>query len=165
MAEQSKTGSVLAGLAALVGLGTATALISDTKADEGERKVAYRDLAGIWTICSGSTSNVTKGEVDTAEQCDARTVADLTKAARIVLKCAPALKAPERHNQLRASIRFTNNTGRFCSGSPGRLMKAGKYRAGCDAMLRYVYSGGRFVQGLKNRRLREHAICVQGLKG
>jgi lysozyme len=161
--KQPKAAPAFALLAAMVGLGTASALITDTRADEGVRTVAYRDIGGVWTVCSGSTSSVIAGETDTAEQCDARTAADLTKAARIVLACAPSLKATERHNQLRAAIRFTNNTGRFCSGSPGRLMRAGRYRAGCDAMLRYVYVNGRVIPGLRNRRAREHAICVSGL--
>jgi hypothetical protein len=105
--------TALAVLAALVGVGTAASLVSDTKKDEGVVHVAYRDLGGVWSICSGSTHGVAPGETDTDEQCDARTADDLAKAARIVLAVSPRLKAPDMHQQLRAVIRFQNNTGKY----------------------------------------------------
>lgn len=177
-----KAGTAFAVLAGLVGLGTASVLLTDTKADEGVIYHASPDLGGVWSICSGTAHGVKPGEVDTAEQCDARTSADLVTAASIVLRCAPSLKAPERHNQLRAVIRFQNNTGKFCVSSGARLMRAGRYKAGCDALLAYNgivstrpirgavevrrLKDGRYfsvIRGLKNRRANEHAICVVGL--
>lgn len=176
------TAGAFVALAALVGVATASAVVTDTKQDEGVILRAYPDLGGVWSICSGTAHDVKPGEVDTAEQCDARTAADLLSAAKIVLHCAPNLKAPERHNQLRAAIRFQNNTGKFCSSSGGKLMRVGLYKQGCDALLAYngIISGkpirgavqvrrlkdGRYfsvIRGLKNRRDHEHAICIQGL--
>lgn len=175
-----KAPAAIAGLALLVGAAGATELLNDTKSDEGVKYVSYRDLGGIWSICSGSTKGVKPGEVDSAEQCDARTIQDLTKAAKIVLHCAPNLKA--RHNQLRAVIRFQNNTGKFCTSSARPLFLASKWRAGCDALLRYNgiisprpirgavrvrrLKDGRYfneIRGLDNRRNTEHAVCVEGL--
>lgn len=166
-------------LAGLVGVGTAAALVNDTKQDEGVVYKAYPDVGTIFTICSGSTHGVKRGDVATPEQCDAMTAADLRSAASTVLGCAANLKG--RPNQLRAAIRFQNNTGKFCSSSGGKLMAQGRYKAGCDALLAYngIISAkpirgavqvrrlrdGRYfsvIRGLKNRRDHEHAICVVG---
>jgi lysozyme len=174
--------AALLALIGLVGVGVAGDLMSDTKADEGVIYRAYGDLGGVWSICSGSTRNVKPGEVDTDDQCDARTAADLMVAAKGVLACAPNLKAPERQQQLRAAVRFNNNTGKFCASSARPLMVAGKYRAGCDALLRYNGIVGRkpirgavsvrrlkdgryfsVIRGLNNRRAHEHSICVSTL--
>lgn len=180
--EKSKAATSFVLLAALVGLGTASAVLTDTKQDEGVIHKAYPDLGGVWSICAGSTSNVKRGDVATDEECDARTSADLFKAATIVLKCVPDLKASERHNQLRAVIRFQNNTGKFCSSSAAQLFRTGQYKAGCDRLLAYNgivsakpirgaievrrLKGGRYfsvIRGLNNRRQHEHEICVKGL--
>jgi lysozyme len=174
--------TALAVLAALVGVGTAASLVSDTKKDEGVVHVAYRDLGGVWSICSGSTHGVAPGETDTDEQCDARTADDLAKAARIVLAVSPRLKAPDMHQQLRAVIRFQNNTGKYPVSSARLAFNAGRYREGCDRLLAYngIVSGKPIrgaievrrlknchyfsvIQGLKNRRANEHAVCVSNL--
>jgi lysozyme len=174
------SGAGFTALAAVVGSALAATLIVDTRQDEGVVYKAYPDLGGTWSVCSGSTSNVNPGEVDSAEQCDARTANDLLRAANIVLRCAPDLKG--HHNQLRAVIRFQNNTGKFCQSTGGKLMKTGQYKAGCDALLRYNgiistrpikgavtvrrLKDGRYfnvIRGLVNRRAHEHQICVEGL--
>lgn len=173
----------VATLLAAVGAAMAAILLNDTRTDEGVRYDAYRDLGGVWSICSGTAHGVKPGEVDTAEQCDARTAADLLSAYRGVIACVPGLKAPERHEQLRAVIRFQNNTGKFCASPAARLMKAGQWRAGCDALTAYDgivaakpipgavrvrrLKDGRYfseIRGLINRRAHEHAVCVEGLK-
>jgi lysozyme len=178
----AKKGKAFAALVGAVGLGMATSLVLDTKQDEGEVRHAYRDLGSVWTICSGSTHDVAPGEVDTAEECDARTAADLLIAYGAVTRCAPGLKDPVRHQQLRAVIRFHNNTGRFCVSSARSLMLDAQWRAGCDALLRYdgIIAGkpirgavkvrrlkdGRYfseIRGLMNRRAAEHLVCVAGL--
>lgn len=172
-------------LAALVGVGTASALLDDTRQDEGVRYVAYPDVGGRFTICSGTTTGVKAGDKATPEECDAKTVADLTKAARLVLRVSPMLA--KHHNQLRAVIRFQNNTGKYPVSSAHRWFNAGNLRKGCDAMLAYNgvitldrpmkgaaqvrqlsnANGHRryfnVIRGLVNRRGREHAVCVSGL--
>lgn len=172
--------SALIALAAIVGVGTATALVDDTRKDEGVVYKAYPDVGTIFTICSGSTHGVKAGDVATREQCDAMTAADLRLAANTVLGCAPNLKG--HANQLRAAIRFQNNTGKFCSSSGGKLMAQGHLKAGCDALLAYNgiiskkpirgavqvrrLKDGRYfsvIRGLKNRRDHEHQICVAAL--
>lgn len=154
---------------ALVGIPLANGLMGDTKQDEGEVRRAYRDIGGVWTICRGTTKGVRAGQVATEEDCDALTAADLVIAVKGVEACAPILKAPEHHNQLRASVRMNNNTGAFCKGwwkkrpSPAKLMQSGNLVGGCREMLRYDLVKGRPVKGLTNRRKREVAMCLEGL--
>lgn len=163
MATPSKPKTALAALFALVGTAVGTYLISDIRSDEGTRYHAYRDVGQIVSICNGDTHNVRMGDVATVAQCDERTASQLLVHAKIVIGCVPALREVGREPQLRAVTRFDYNTGRFCTGSVGRLMKAGQWRAGCDALLRYDMAGGRHIRGLALRRQREHAICLKGL--
>jgi lysozyme len=176
-----RSGAFLA-LAMLLGPVLAHDLLEDTKKDEGVVYRSYPDLGGVWSICSGTTKGVTAGQVATPADCDAMTSADLLNAATIVLHCAPGLKVPERHQQLRAVIRFQNNTGKFCSSSAAPLFRAGQMKPGCDRLLAYNgviarkpirgavqvrrLKDGRYfnvIRGLNNRRDHEHAICVSTL--
>lgn len=165
--SKPKAGPSLAALLALVGAGTAGALLSDIRTDEGRRLHAYKDIAGIVTICDGDTHDVRMGQAATDAQCDERTAKQLLAHANVVLRCVPALREQGREQQLRAATRFDYNLGRYCAGSPGILHRAGQWRRGCDAMLLYNKArvGGKLVavRGLTLRRQREHAVCVSGL--
>lgn len=172
--------AALVALIALLGSALAGQLIDDTKADEGVKHVAYPDLGGVFTICSGTTTGVKAGDTADDEECDAKTASDLLKAARIVLRASPGLKA--HHNQLRAVTRFQNNTGKYPVSSARLAFNAGRLRDGCDRLLAYNgiistrpirgavevrrMKDGRYfsvIRGLKNRRANEHKICVLGL--
>ena len=152
-------------LAALVGLAVAAALLVDIPADEGRRRAAYRDLAGVLTICDGDTQNVAPGMVETEAGCDRRLEKRLAEHAKPVLACVPGLRAAARENQLRASVRLAYNIGpaAFCRSTAARRFNAGEWRAGCDAFLMWNRAGGRVVRGLALRRQRERALCLSGL--
>jgi lysozyme len=163
-----KAGGALALLIGLVGAGTAGALIGDIRDDEGRRLHAYKDIGQIVTICDGDTHNVRMGQVATNAECDERTAQQLLIHARVVVRCAPPLLEVGRENVLRAAARMSYNTGAFCKGwfrnrpSPGALMNARKWRAGCDEFLRYDMVRGRHIPALLNRRKRERAVCLTG---
>ena len=59
-------------LAAVVGATAASGLFLSVPQDEGTEYRAYRDIAGIWTICQGDTKNVRPGMVETPEGCRER---------------------------------------------------------------------------------------------
>jgi lysozyme len=159
--------SAIAALVALVGTATAASLIGDIRTDEGRRLHAYKDIAGIVTGCDGDTHDVHMGQVFTDAECDERTARALLAHASVVLRCVPALREVGREQQLRAATRFDYNLGKYCSGSPGILHRAGQWRRGCDAMLLYNKArvGGKLVavRGLTLRRQRERAVCLKGL--
>lgn len=136
---------------------------------------AYRDIAGIWTICDGITRlrqegrGVRPGDVETGDGCLRRLEEEIVIHARGALRCVPGLAEPGRGHQLRAAVSLTFNigVGGFCGSTTARRFRAGDWRGGCDAMLRWNKARvrGRLVavRGLTLRRQRERAICLTGL--
>lgn len=129
---------------------------------EGTRLVPYRDLAGVWTVCSGET-RVEMRRYSRAE-CDTmlRTAVSETYG-QCVLKAVPGLR--RRPDQLVASISLAYNIGcdAFERSTAARRFNAGDWKAGCNAFTKWVYSAGKRVQGLVNRREAERKLCLKGL--
>jgi lysozyme len=159
------TGQKAGGLAAIIGTVAAGVLYVSIPEDEGTRYKAYRDIAGIWTICTGDTANVKPGQVATKAECEARLERQLIAHAEPVMRCTPRLAEEGRDYQRAAAVSLAYNigTGAYCRSSIDRAFDAGNWRAGCDAFLRFRFAGGREVRGLLLRRQRERAICLRGL--
>ena len=157
------------GLAALVGAAAAAILYVAIPAEEGTEYRAYRDIAGIWTICSGDTADVRAGQVATPEECRARLERQLIAHAAPVMRCTPRLAEAGRDNQRAAAVSLAYNIGvaAYCGSSIDRHFDAGHWRAGCDAFLAWdrarVNGRLRPVRGLTLRRRREREICLRGL--
>src|SRR5690242_9902992 len=56
----------LVGAGAAAGFGFLVMLLYQL---EGSETVAYQDIVGVWTICSGHTQGVKKGDTKTKEEC------------------------------------------------------------------------------------------------
>jgi lysozyme len=157
------------GLAGVVGAVAAAGLFVSVPQDEGTEYKAYRDIAGIWTICQGDTKNVRPGMVETREGCQRRLEQQLIAHAVPVMRCSPRLAEPGRDNQRWAAVSLAYNIGpnAFCRSSAARHFNAGNWRAGCDAFLAWNKArvGGQLrpVRGLTLRRQREREICLRGL--
>lgn len=133
---------------------------------EGTRNVPYHDTANVLTVCTGHTGpDVVPRTYYTNTQCAALTQEDLQKAASGVLKYSPTLQ--NHPMQLAAAISFSYNVGigEYAKSSVSKDFNAGNFRAGCSAMLKYTYAGGKYSKGLDNRRHKEYDICVSDLKG
>lgn len=158
-----------AALVALIGAGTAALVVPETQKWEGREYVAYRDVAGILTICDGDTANVRPGQRASAGECDARLARQLVAHARPVLACVPALGNPVRRNQLAASVVLAYNIGpsAFCRSTAARRFNAGNWRGGCDAFLAWNKARVRgqlvAVRGLTNRRNAERQLCLKDM--
>lgn len=156
-------------LAGLIGAVAATGLMASIPADEGTELRAYRDIVGVWTICSGDTTRVWRGMVETESGCQARLERQLIAHAGPVMTATPRLAEPGRDYQRWAAVSLAYNigTGAYASSSVDRLFDQGRWRAGCDAFLRWNKArvNGRLVvvRGLTLRRQRERAICLRGL--
>jgi lysozyme len=155
-------------LVALIGAVAAAGLfVSIPKEESGGKEylTAYRDIVGIWTICDGDTKNVRPGMVETREGCRKRLESQLLAHAKPVMACTPRLAEKGRDFQRWAAVSLAYNigTGAYCRSSIDRAFDAGKWRAGCDAMLKWNKAGGRVITGLTKRRERERAICLRGL--
>lgn len=156
-------------LAGVIGAAAAAGLMTSIPADEGTELRAYRDIAGVWTICAGDTANVRAGLVETPEGCQRRLEAQLLAHAGPVMAATPRLAEPGRDNQRWAAVSLAYNIGTaaYAKSSVDRLFDAGRWREGCDAFLAWNKArvNGRLVvvRGLVLRRQRERAICLRGL--
>lgn len=153
------------GLAAIIGTVAAGVLYVTIPDDEGTRLKAYRDIVGVWTICTGDTKNVSPGQVATKAECEARLERQLIAHAEPVMSCIPTLREEGRDYQRAAVVSLAYNVGvrAVCRSTVARRMNARDFRGGCDAILMWDRAGGRQVRGLTLRRQRERAICLRNL--
>lgn len=129
---------------------------------EGMEYVAYRDIAGVPTICAGTTSGVKMGDTATKAQCYDMTLKDYRRFEDIVLR---NVTIPLQVNEQVALTYFCYNVGPACAQSTTfRLFNQGRTLAGCQALAMWnkVTINGRKVvsKGLVNRRAAEIKLCV-----
>lgn len=141
----------------LVGAVAASTIALTTQL-EGRSNKPYLDIVRVWTVCDGET-NVPMRYYSNAE-CDAMTKKSLVKYGDGVLSC---VTAPLSANQHAALTLFAYNVGvpTACKSSVVRKINNGDYVGGCNFLLEYSYAGGRYVQGLRNRRIAEQKLCLK----
>jgi GH24 family phage-related lysozyme (muramidase) len=128
---------------------------------------AYLDVVKVGTICDGITRidgvPVKLGDTATEAQCALLLEEELVKHAQGVIKCTPNLYG--RTNQVFAASSLAYNIGvaGYCRSSVDRHFDAGRWVAGCNAILMWNKAGGRVIGGLRSRRERERNVCVKGL--
>ena len=147
-----------AGLAAALAL-----LLSMLGYFEGTRLVAYRDIAGVLTICTGETHNVYEGERATVEQCRDMTMFEALHFLSVVDDAMKDHPPPARWAAL-ADFAYNVGPTAFRNSSALRWLNAGAIVRGCDALLRYdkvrVHGVLRVSQWQRKRRLRERELCL-----
>ena len=131
---------------------------------EGISPEVYPDIVGVPTVCYGHTGKDVKlGQPRrAAAECERLLSGDLATAHAAVKRCIPnPLPAPAEA----ALVSFVFNVGPsgVCGSTLQRYMRAGDIPNGCAQLLRWVYAGGREVQGLVNRRQAEYQVCMEGL--
>lgn len=129
---------------------------------EGMEYVAYKDIAGVPTICAGTTTGVKMGDTATKAECYQMTLKDYRRFEDIVLR---NVTIPLRVNEQVALTYFCYNVGPTCATSTAfRLINQGRVAEGCEAMAMWnkVTINGRKVvsKGLVNRRAAEIKLCV-----
>ena len=128
---------------------------------EGKRNDPYRDIVGVKTVCYGET------RVDMRRYSDAECTAMLHEAVKgfvePVARCTPIIA--DRPYQLAAatSLAYNIGVGAYCRSTADRRFDAGDFKGGCAALKFWNRAGGRFVQGLANRRADEYRLCMVGL--
>lgn len=162
-------GSQRGPLAAIVGTLAASSLFASIPEDEGTRYAAYRDIAGIPTICQGDTNNVFIGMVETPEGCRQRLEKQLVIHAKGAMACTPRLLEPGRDYQRAAAVSLAYNigVGAYCKSSIDKYFDRGDFVRGCNNFMLYnkarVKGQLRVVKGLNNRREKERLTCLRGL--
>lgn len=144
----------------LVGVISAT-LLTSAALWEGTRYTPYEDIVGVLTVCQGYTGkDIVRGKRYTPEECKAFLNKELKVHAAGVLKC---VTVPLKPHQYDAFTLFTYNVGvnAFCtSKSVLEPLNRGDYASACRGMLKWTYAGGKYVQGLANRRQYEYKMCM-----
>ena len=111
----------------------------------------------------GTTDGVKMGDKTNPIEAVQLAMRDVAKFEGAIKEC---VKVPLSQNEYDAWVKFTYNIGAsaFCKSTAARLLNQGNYREACDQMLRWVYVKGSKVQGLVNRRQKEHAQCISDLQ-
>jgi GH24 family phage-related lysozyme (muramidase) len=135
---------------------------------EGLRTTAYKDPAGITTICYGSTAGVKMGDRKTLDQCMALLSNEMAFAVRIVDRCHPNLPV----GALAAFADAAYNIGPKIAcdadkSTAARLLYAGDIQGACNQLPRWNKAKVMGVMvplpGLTTRRAREQEICLRSL--
>lgn len=126
-------------------------LIAKIKEFEGYRPRAYRDAVGVWTCGYGHTRGVTAKTSCTQAQADAWLRQDLAPLE----KRLNGIKEIDTQGKLDACLDFCFNLGlgNFLRSTLLKTIKAGMDDKRIQAeFMRWVYAGGRKLDGLVKRR-------------
>lgn len=136
---------------------------------EGVRLNAYKDVAGIPTVCFGETRGVKMGDKYTLDECKKMlgdAVIEFEQGVRQCLRNPDAI--PDKSYVGFLSTAYNIGTPTFCSGSIARKINAGDLKGACKAILLYnkarVNNRLVVIKGLDNRRKEENKLCLEGLK-
>ena len=124
---------------------------------EGLKLEAYLCPAGIPTIGVGHTRGVKLGQKISVEQAEAFLSEDYKIAEDAVKRL---VKVPLNGNQLGALTSFVFNLGegRLMGSTLLRLLNQGEYRLAALEFDKWVYSGGKKLNGLIARRKAEREL-------
>lgn len=127
---------------------------------EGRKHQAYKDVAGVWTVCDGHTgTDIISKKTYTDEECDRFLWRDLKPAKKTV---DGLVKVPLNEYQRAALYSFVFNVGSdaFSKSTLLRKLNKGDQTGACEEMRRWIYAGGLKWKGLQNRREMERAMCL-----
>lgn len=154
---------IVGALAALVGMMTAAALVTEIPKDEGIVLRGYLDPVGIPTKCMGDTQNVVVGRRYTLQECREGMERQLIAHAKPILACAPSLKTADPYVRYAAiSYAYNAGTGRFCR-QVAPYFNRGDMKGGCRALGTPTTARGVRLPGLVKRRAKEVAVCLKGV--
>ncbi len=130
---------------------------------EGFSDTAYIPIAGdVPTIGFGSTEGVQLGNKITVPEALERLHRDVGNAESAIGQCVTVPLSQGEYDAF-TSLAFNIGSSAFCSSTLVRKLNGGDYEGACQEIRKWVYSGGRKIQGLVNRREDEYRMCM-GLK-
>lgn len=122
---------------------------------------AYVDAVGVLTIGYGHTKNVYSGQRITEAQAEALLVTDLNDAASDIHRM---VNVPLNQQQFDALVSFVFNVGGGSLSDTGvaRALSARNYDYVPNEFSRWIYGGGRVLNGLVRRRCSEGILWDHG---
>lgn len=134
---------------------------------EGVKLRAYRDVVGIWTICSGTTRGVTPGMQMSAEECDEllrKEALEYWRGVSVFLKSHVLQTLTDERGASWTS--FAINVGIRAAGksTATKRLNQGDLVGACEALTWWNKAGGKIYRGLVNRRTAEYDLCMVGVQ-
>jgi len=179
--KSSNAGPVTAGVLVIGGLVYGSDRLMDFLGtwEEGSRRqlVVYADklAGGLPTVCKGLTRHVTLtpivvGERWTEEKCNREERAAVIVVQHQLRPCFK-LTPPQAVFDTGTSHAWNLGARRTCGSQAMAAWNTGNWTLGCRRLLQsdggkfvWVYAGGVFVPGLKNRRTAERNWCMEAAK-
>lgn len=125
---------------------------------EGTRTVPYKDIVGVWTVCTGETR--VKMQTYTLAQCRTFLRNAITgEFGKGVLACTPQIAASVYQLGAAISVAYNIGVAGYCGSTMARQFKAGDWYSACNAFALWNKAGGVIVTGLVNRRNDEMRAC------
>jgi GH24 family phage-related lysozyme (muramidase) len=135
--------------------------------EEGEKLVAYLDIVGVPTICSGSTRGVKLGMQMTRAECRALLRSEVAEYRaglhRYFTSSTINFRLTPKRDTAYTSIAFNCGIAAIGNSTAVKRLNNGDIKGGCQALTWWGKAGGRLIRALVNRREREQRLCLEGL--
>lgn len=130
---------------------------------EGFISKAYLCPAGYLTAGYGHRSNVTKDTVMTEEEAENLLKQDLKTFEQGLCKMLDAEEVDITQNQFDALISFVFNLGlsALAGSTLWRLFTHGDIQGAANEFTKWIYAGGKPLEGLKRRRQAERELFLK----
>ncbi|EHC2329814.1 lysozyme [Escherichia coli] len=161
---------------ALIAAGASAPEILDQFLDEkeGNRTTAYRDGAGIWTICRGAImvdgKPVVPGMKLSKKKCDQVNAIERDKALAWVAKNIKVPLTEPQKAGIASFCPYNIGPGKCFSSTFYRKLNAGDRKGACAEIRRWIYDGGQDCRirsnncyGQVSRRDQESALACWGI--
>lgn len=137
---------------------------------EGVEYKPYKDIAGIWTVCSGVTgADVIPGKLYTDRECKILNEKH-SKWARDTVDRLVKVEIPESMRAALYSHTYHTGSGAFSRSTILKEANKGNLYKACEHLYDWVYytdpktKKKKFSKGLWNRKNQEFQVCVRDLK-
>jgi lysozyme len=126
---------------------------------EGTVHTPYQDIGGVWTVCTGNTTNVVRGREYTALECGYLLMKDLEEHGRGVFTC---VNVPLSKNEAVAIVSLTFNIGinAFCASTLVKMLNNENRQGAAHQFEKWTYADGHYSRGLANRRKAEKKLFL-----
>lgn len=164
-ADKARKAGVVVAIAAAASFGLSPSGEDLVINHEGNVRVVYLDPVNIPTVCVGHTGTVSRADVGkrfSEDTCRRLLREDVTTAVAAVRR---SVRVPITQNQFDAlvSLAFNIGAGAFHSSTLVRKLNAGDYRGAGEQFHRWVYAGGKRLNGLVKRRADEAALFMKDI--
>lgn len=124
---------------------------------EGLRLKAYKCPAGVWTIGYGHTSNVKPDDVITEAQATELLIRDVFDCEGVINRLVTKTLTQGQYDAL-CSFIFNLGAGAFQRSTLLRKINQGDFAGASREFSRWIYAGGKVLNGLKARRQAEKQL-------